>query len=108
MLHMASQGKGLVFLSAQVIAFTFIFSHDTTSPGFSCSYLQFEYTMGNAKEYIIFSESYFGIARNRDVNAECICMSSLPIYLKAKDFAKAYGDITTAQSYKEMAWVRSL
>jgi hypothetical protein len=50
MLHMASQGNDLVFLSAHVIAFTFyIFSHDTTSPGFSCSYLQFEYTMGECK-----------------------------------------------------------
>lgn len=77
MLHMASQGRPC-FFSAQVIAFPFIFSHDTTSPGFSCSYLQFEYTMGDAKEYIIFSKSCFGIACNRDVNAECICLSSLP------------------------------
>lgn len=37
------------FLFPQVIAFPFMFSHDTTSPGFSCSYLQFEYTMGDAK-----------------------------------------------------------
>lgn len=48
MLHLASQGGPCLFLFPQVIAFPFIFSHDTTSPGFSCRYLQFEYTMGDA------------------------------------------------------------
>lgn len=105
------RGGLVISFSHRSLPFSFIFSHDTTSPGFSCSYLQFEYTMGDAKEYIIFSESCFGIACNREVNAECICWSKSSkneIYLKVKNFAKAYENSITAQSYKDGACVRDL